>query len=77
MNLKNIKLLLSNDEIPAEKINPIINTLSVNDLGQLSELETRTLNEVLSNMFILIQDPSSGAHIEDLEKANTLLAALK
>jgi hypothetical protein len=76
MNINNIKTLLSNGEIPADKINPIINALSIGDLDKLSELETSTLYEILNNILVLIQDPTSGAHIENLEKANALLAGL-
>ncbi len=76
MDINNIKTLLSNGEIPADKINPIINALSIGDLDKLSELETSTLYEILNNILVLIQDPTSGAHIENFEKANALLAGL-
>tara|TARA_R110001592_G_C13077223_1_gene742332 strand:+ start:459 stop:692 length:234 start_codon:yes stop_codon:yes gene_type:complete len=76
MNLNDIKKLLSNGDVLAEKINPIINTLSMDDLEKLSELEANTLREVLNNMLVLLQDPSSGAYIENLDKANALLVEL-
>jgi hypothetical protein len=76
MNLTNIKTLLSNCDISADKVNPIIDSLSVQNLDELSELERTTLREMINNMLILVQDSSSGAHVNNPEKAKLLFNSL-
>ena len=77
MNLSSIKNLLSNGEIPANQFNPIIDSLDIQDLGKLSVEETETLSGMICNIFLLIQDPTTGAHLDNPEKADLLLATIR
>ena len=76
MNISEIKSLLAASDIPAAKINQMIKMLKEEDLDRLSQSERDVLCEVISRMLLLIQDSSSGAHLDDPEKAESLLSAI-
>ena len=76
MNISKIKGILADGDIPADKINPMINASKEKDLSSLSQPEKETLREVITKMLVLIQDQSSGAHLDDPEKAELLLSAI-
>ena len=76
MNLINIKNLLSSGEIAANQVNPIIDSLAAQDLDKLSGDERKALYEMINNILLLSQDPSTGAHIDNPKKAESLLSAL-
>jgi hypothetical protein len=76
MKISEIKHILGSNEIPDDKINPMINRLEDKDLGSLSLCEREALREVICNLLILMQDPDSGAHLEDPIKAKLLLSAI-
>lgn len=76
MNTSEIKTILSSGNIPAHTVNPIINTVRVEDLNTFSQSEKNALQELILNMLILVQDPSSGAHLDDPAKAEALLSAI-
>ena len=76
MNISNIKDILGGGDIPADKINPIINALEEKDLSSLSQSEREALRELISRMLVLIQDLSSGAQLDDSIKAESLLSAI-
>lgn len=76
MNIAKIKILLLSGNIPAHTVNPIINILRVEDLNAFSQSEKNALQELILNMLILVQDPSSGAHLDDPSKAGVLLSAI-
>jgi len=42
----------------------------------LTQPEKEALKQMLENMLLLIQDPTSGAHLDDAQKAESLLSAL-
>lgn len=77
MNISKIKHILDSGEVLSNQVNPIINTLEVYDLDKLSKCEKDNLRCIISNMLILIQDPSSGAHLDNPEKAELLLSAIE
>lgn len=76
MNLINIKNLLSSEEIAANQVNPIIDSLAAQDLDKLSGDKRKALYEMINNILLLSQDPSTGAHIDNPKKAESLLSAL-
>jgi len=76
MNLADIKHLLSSGEIAANKINPLIDSLAIQDLDKLSGSEKEVFREVINKILLLAQDPGSGAYIDNPEKAESLLSAL-
>lgn len=76
MNLTDIKHLLSSGEIAAGQINPLIDSLEIQDLDKLSGSEKEVFREVINKILLLAQDPSSGAYIDNPEKAESLLSAL-
>ncbi|MBI9092266.1 MAG: hypothetical protein JEZ12_23885 [Desulfobacterium sp.] len=76
MNIDEIKTLLSNGDVPSEKVNPIINSLSEEDLSSLSEQEKKCLYEILNKMLLLMQDLNSGAHLDNPQKAEILLNSI-
>lgn len=77
MNLSSIKNLLSSGEIPENQVNPIIDSLDIQDLGELSVEETKALSGLVINMLLLIQDPTSGAYLDNPEKAELLLTTIR
>lgn len=76
MNLTDIKNLLSSDEIADNQINPLIDSLAIQDLDKLSGSEKEVFREVINKTLLLAQDPSTGAHIDNPKKAAWLLSAL-
>ncbi|WP_382415045.1 hypothetical protein [Gilvimarinus japonicus] len=76
MNLNTIKNILSSGQIASDKVNPIINTITVEDLDSLNEIEKEALTELVNKMLSLIQDSASGAYLEDPEKAELLAQAM-
>lgn len=76
MNIAEIKTILLSGNIPAHTVNPIINILKTEDLNTFSQSEKNALRELILNMLILVQDSSSGAHLENLSKAEALLSAI-
>ncbi|MES2671686.1 MAG: hypothetical protein V4673_14880 [Pseudomonadota bacterium] len=54
----------------------MINALKEEDLSSLSQSEKEALREVILKMLILVQDPSSGAHLDDPQKAESLFSAI-
>lgn len=76
MNISEIKTILTSVNIPAHLMNPIINTVRVEDLNAFSQSEKNALQELILNMLILAQDPSSGAYLDDPSKAEALLSAI-
>ncbi|EKK7179021.1 hypothetical protein R7Q48_10405 [Vibrio sp. 378] len=77
MNLSQIKTLLSKGEIKSHEVNPIIDSLTVADLGKLSDWELITLKELLNNILLLVNDPNSGAYLNSQEKAELLFSSIK
>ncbi|EOD4153139.1 hypothetical protein ACJQ3B_003769 [Vibrio cholerae] len=77
MNLSQIKTLLSKGEIKSSEVNPIVDSLTVADLNELSDLELITLKELLNSMLLLISDPNSGAYLNNQEKAKLLFSSIK
>lgn len=76
MNLGNIKNTLSSGEVTANQVNPIIDSLDTDGLSELSTEEKKALGEMIRSMLLLIQDPTSGAHLNNPEKAELLLAEI-
>jgi hypothetical protein len=76
MNISEIKRILSGNHIASDRINLIIGALKEEDLGKLTQPEKEVLKQMLENMLLLIQDPTSGAHLDDAQKAESLLSAL-
>jgi hypothetical protein len=76
MNISKIRNILNSGDIRAEEINPMISALEEKDLGSLSQSEKKALCDVISSMLVLTQDPSSGAHLDNPEKAELLLASI-
>jgi hypothetical protein len=76
MNLNTIKNILSSGQIAADQVNPIINTITVEGLASLNELEKEALIELVNKMLFLIQDSASGAYLENPEKAELLAQAM-
>lgn len=76
MNISSIKSILSGKHIAAESINPIICALKEEDLNKLTGSEKEALKQILLNMLLMIQNPATGAHLDDSNKANSLLSAL-
>ncbi|WP_264905636.1 hypothetical protein [Vibrio sp. STUT-A11] len=77
MNLSQIKTLLSKGEIKSNEVNPIIDSLAVSDLDKLSDGELITLKELLNSMLLLINDPNSGAYLNNQKKAELLFSSIK
>ncbi len=77
MNIAEIRAALLSGNIPANAVNPIIDTVTVEDLNAFSQSEKEALQELVLNMLILAQDPSCGAHLDDSTKAESLLSAIK
>ncbi|MBE3749055.1 hypothetical protein HJ204_24380, partial [Vibrio parahaemolyticus] len=73
MNLSQIKTLLSKGEIKSNEVNPIIDSLAVSDLDKLSDGELITLKELLNSMLLLINDPNSGAYLNNQKKSRTVV----
>ena len=76
MNLNAIKNILSSGQIESDQVNPIINTITVDDLASLNEIEKEALTELVNKMLFLIQVPASGAYLENPEKAELLAQAM-
>jgi hypothetical protein len=76
MNLNTIKNILSSGQIASDKVNPIINTMKVEDLASLNEIEKEALTALVNKMLFLIQDSASGAYLENPEKAELLAQAM-
>ncbi|RCR57310.1 hypothetical protein DTW68_26920 [Vibrio harveyi] len=77
MNLSQIKTLLSKGEIKSNEVNPIIDSIAVPDLDKLSDGELITLKELLNSMLLLINDPNSGAYLNNQKKAELLFSSIK
>lgn len=76
MNISEIKGILASGDVPAHQVNLIISSLSIDDLNQLSDFEKEGVREIISKASAMAQDPSSGAYIDDPDKAKLLLSAL-
>jgi len=76
MNLNTIKNILSSGQIESDKVNPIINTIKVEDLASLNEIEKEALDALVNKFLFLIQDSASGAYLENPEKAELLAQAM-
>lgn len=76
MNLNTMKNILSSGQIASDKVNPIINTMKVEDLASLNEIEKEALTALVNKMLLLIQDSASGAYLENPEKAELLAQAM-
>ncbi len=76
MNLSKIKSLLASENISANQVNPIIDYIEIQQLGELTALEKGDLRELINNMLLLSQDKSSGAYVNNPDKAESILEAL-
>jgi hypothetical protein len=76
MNLNTIKNILSSGQIESDEVNPIINTIKVEDLASLNEIEKEALDALVNKFLLLIQDSASGAYLENPEKAELLAQAM-
>lgn len=76
MKLSQIKSILASGEIAANQVNPIIEHMEVQWLGQLTDIEKGALRDLINNMFLLSQDKNSGAYVNNPNKAESLLEAL-
>ena len=76
MNLSRIKAILSRGKVDANEVNPIIDSLDIQDLDKLSSDEAAALSAMIHEMLRLVQDSSSGAHLVHPEKATSLLEQL-
>ncbi len=76
MNFNTIKNILSSGQIASDQVNPIINTIKVEDLASLTEIEKEALTELVNKMLFLIQDSASGAYLENPEKAELIAQAM-
>lgn len=76
MNISDIKRILSDDSIESESVNPIIDAVKEEELEKLTESEKEALKKMLENMLFLVLDPTSGAHLDDAQKAELLLSSL-
>ncbi|MGY0504693.1 hypothetical protein [Luteimonas sp. e5] len=77
MRISTIKQILTAQKIPADQINLIISTVNIEDLDDLSEFEKENLKEIVSGILVMAQDPSSGAYVNDPEKAKSILSAIE
>ena len=75
MNISTIKNLLSSD-VSAKEVNQIIDFIEVQHFGQLTELEKASLRDIINSILLLSQDQSSGAYVNNRDKARSLLEAL-
>lgn len=76
MNLGTIKNLLASGNISANQVNPMIDSIEIQQLGQLTELEKNALRELINNILLLSQDQGSGAYVKNPDKAESILEAL-
>lgn len=77
MNLSQIKTFLSKGDIKFDEVNPIVDSLSLADFDKLSDWERTTLKELLNQILQLINDPNSGAYLNNQEKAELLFSYIK
>lgn len=77
MTILQIKKMLETGEVPADRLNFMIDTLSINYLEHLSDSEKESVREIISKALVMMQDASSGAYIHDPAKAESLLSAIK
>lgn len=76
MNISTIKNLLASGSVSANEVNPIIDSIEIQHFGQLTELEKTSLREIINSILLMSQDQSSGAYVNNPDKAKSLLEAL-
>lgn len=76
MDISTIRSLLASGSVSANEVNPIIDSIEVQHVGQLTELEKTSLREIINSTLLLSQDQSSGAYVNNPSKAESILEAL-